>query len=215
MMHKQLREYSIHIGTMRHFCGRLGRLPQVAAYTDKPSAGWLHFFLSDYQFEAVWTNPLRYARRWLNLQPGLDGLVGFDFSMFDDYPPELNAWNAYRSVLLTDFMARLLEVPALPVAGWWRYGDNFQYLEEGTAVAVGSFPLKRGDQAVYLEGLARLLAKIRPSELHIFGNQPPAECLRGLPFYRYDLFYHQLNRRKSHEKTSAPPVHPDSPVPPA
>jgi hypothetical protein len=197
-MHLQLQKFSVAVQQVRLYSGRIGRLADCRPFTDRPVSGWVHFFLDDYRFEAIWRNPLHYARTWLHLpDPGLTGLVGFDFSLFDNFPHEVNAWNAYRSALLTDFFGRLLERPVLPVASWWARGNNFQYLEPGTALALGGFPLRGGHPQVYLGGLAHLLQDIRPSELHIFGNLPPPEHLAGQHVYHYDLHYHRLNRQNA------------------
>ncbi len=196
MMHAKLLRHAALIQQVRIYSGRLGRLAECRPFTDHPATGWVHFFLDDYRFDAIYKNPLRYARTWLHLpSPGLAGLVGFDYSLFDDFPAEVNAFNAYRSALLTDFLGGVMQLPVLPVASWWCRGNNFQYLEPGTAVALGGFPARGGYPDVYLGGLAHLIKDIKPSELHIFGNLPPAEHLTGQSVYRYDLHYHRLNRQ--------------------
>jgi hypothetical protein len=171
----------------------LGRLDVLGFRARTGDAGWRHFFIDDRRFEAVWRNPVR----WLGFFSKLRGFVGFDFSCLDSWPSEINVWNAYRSVLLTLFYSKSLALPAVPVSSWWSGCESqaARYIKPGSAVAVGSYPLKGGNQRVYLEGLSCLLEQVQPSELHIFGNLPPAESLRGVPFHRYDLYYHGLNRK--------------------
>ena len=135
-----------------------GRL-SVCAYP-QISHPWLHFFIDDARFNAVWANPVRYLKRFQSIR----GLVGFDFSLYDDYPTALNIWNRYRSHLLTQWFGEILEVPILPVASWDSHQPEHAALHicPHSAVAVGSYPLKGGNPTGYLAGLSALLDQVQP-----------------------------------------------------
>ena len=131
---------------------------------------------------------MRYLRKFQVLP--LAGLIGFDYSLYDDYPMILNHWNHYRNAFFTCFTSQALELPLLPVACWDSLNPQYLhwYIKPGSAVALGSYPLKGGNQTGYLQGLQNLLKHTQPCELYVFGNLPPNIHI-DLPVYRYNLHY--------------------------
>ena len=64
--------------------------------TSNDASATVHFFIDDYRFERVWTNPARYAE----LLGRFDACFTPDFSLYTDMPLPLQQWNIYRSRLI-------------------------------------------------------------------------------------------------------------------
>jgi len=205
-MHKGLLKFAQSMGDeTRNYCSPLGEplnvIPfnQRKDYQQNSQGKWLHFFLDDERFEAIWNNPVRYYKRFASMN--VAGLIGFDFSIYDDYPGALNYYNLWRNSVLTRFFALALEVPAVPVSSWNTQNPEFStiHIEDNSAVAIGSYPLLRGNQQGYMAGLTELMKVVKPAELHIFGNIPP-NIRFSIPVFRYDLHYQKLNKAKAKNK---------------
>lgn len=65
---------------------------------DKRSKG-VHFFIDDYQFERIWTEPNKY----LNLLRKFACVIMPDFSMYRNIPKPMQIWNSYRSKLIASY----------------------------------------------------------------------------------------------------------------
>ncbi len=186
---------------LQHHCPALGKLDvfPFSARADKQGhthGRWVHFFIDDERFSPIWNNPMRYAKRFQSMQ--LAGLVGFDFSLYDDWPSAVNFYNQWRNAALSHLYRELLEVPVLPVASWDSYSADWShaYIAPGSAVAIGSYPIAGGHQAGYMAGMNNLMKQINPCELHVFGNLPPnIQC--AVPVHQYDLHYQILNQRSA------------------
>jgi hypothetical protein len=53
------------------------------------------FYVNDYQFEAVWDEPAKYAAKFVNI--GVRELIAPNFSLFSDHAQAIHIWNVYRS----------------------------------------------------------------------------------------------------------------------
>jgi len=184
-----LRNYSPALGK------KMDVLPFPERRIDAGAGQWLHFFIDDVRFERIYKNPLRYAKRLHDM--GLDGMVGFDFSLYDNYPLAVNAYNAWRNAALSHILSEVLQIPLLPVACWSSHNPEWSsgYIQENSAVALGSYPLKGGNRSGYMAGLNHLMKTLQPCELHIFGNVPP-NVRFACPVFQYDLHYQTLNQQR-------------------
>lgn len=87
-----------HIPALRHT--PLARIPRwLAPYrarirSNRPlDDGAVHFFLDDYRFETVWSQPNKALRA---LRP-YSTLLSPGFSLYTDYPLAIQVWNTYRN----------------------------------------------------------------------------------------------------------------------
>lgn len=135
----------------------------------KADAG-CHFFIDDYQFERVWTNP----RRYLDALRGFKCVLTPDFSLYMDMPAPMQAWNRYRSQALGHFWAKegLKVVPTLSWAQPETYAFAFAGIPKRTTVAVSTVGVK-GDKdalAVWRDGMREAVRRLEPSRVLLYGG---------------------------------------------
>lgn len=129
-----------------------------------------HFFIDDYQFERVWSNPGRVVP-WLR---GFACVLTPDFSLYMDMPAPMQAWNHYRSMAvgLVWERAGLTVVPTLSWAGPESYAFCFEGVPRRSTVAVSTVGVK-GDPAalkVWRDGMAEAMRTLRPRRVLLYGG---------------------------------------------
>ena len=70
----------------------------------------IHFFIDDYQFERIWSNPRQTIPRLARFRCVLTP----DFSLYLDMPMAMKIWNTYRSRMIGQMMQR----EGLRFLGW-------------------------------------------------------------------------------------------------
>ena len=73
----------------------------------------VHFFLDDYQFESLWSKPLKTLPPIQNIGFALSP----DFSVFTDYPRIVQMWNVHRNRWLGRFW-QSYGVEVIPTVAW-------------------------------------------------------------------------------------------------
>lgn len=129
-----------------------------------------HFFIDDYQFERLWTSPVRY----------LDALRGFqcvltpDFSLYMDMPLPMMAWSRYRSQALGLYWQRegLKVVPTLTWAGPESFAFCFEGVPRRSTVAVSTVGVKNDGAAlaVWHAGMAEAMRRLEPRRVLLYGG---------------------------------------------
>lgn len=128
-----------------------------------------HFFVDDYQFERVWTNPDKYV----SMLRKFKAVAAPDFSMSDDFPTAIKIYNAYRRAWLTRYFQEH-GVCMLPTAEWGGE-DTLEYAFAGipkhspvcvTAAGVVQNALER---QMFEAGLKALKEQIDSTKLNVFG----------------------------------------------
>ena len=66
-----------------------------------PESKVVHFFLDDYQFTRVWTDPDRY----ISMLQRFKYVLTPDFSLYTDFPKPLQIYNHYRKQLARSILA--------------------------------------------------------------------------------------------------------------
>lgn len=66
------------------------------ALTSKDKEAGVHFYVDDYQFERIWTEPEKY----INILREYDCVLTPDFSLYLDMPIAMKIWNTFRSRLI-------------------------------------------------------------------------------------------------------------------
>lgn len=141
--------------------------------TDESKRGkGCHFFIDDYQFERCWANPRR-VLHWLR---PYDCVLGPDFSLYTDMPLPMQRWNVYRSRALCLIWQRegMAVVPTLSWAGPDSYGFCFDGIPEGGTVATSTVGVMADEAAlaIWRDGMAEALRRVRPSRLLLYGSVP-------------------------------------------
>lgn len=135
-----------------------------------PKAG-VHFFLDDYRFEGVWSDPLRYvpmlARFGCVLTP--------DFSCYLDMPEPMQRWNVYRGRAVGRIWqdAGLEVVPTLTWGEQNTYVFCFEGIPQGSVVALSTVGLMDCREGVELfrHGAAEATRQLRPSVVLAYGRR--------------------------------------------
>lgn len=80
----------------------------------------VHFFLDDYRFERLWTNPNRY----FPILKRFSCVLSPDFSLYHNMSLAHQLWNVYRSRLLGQMMQKI-GIRVIPTISW---SGNNSYL---------------------------------------------------------------------------------------
>jgi len=134
----------------------------------------VHFFLDDYRFETMWTQPeralSRVSRAGISLTP--------DFSLYPEMPEVVQMWNVYRSRWCGAWM-NAHGVKVIPTVGWsdqrsWRYA--FTGLSGGTVAmsTVGIIRASKPEQDRFLAGHRAMLDHVKPDRVIVYGKRFPA-----------------------------------------
>lgn len=139
------------------------------ADADKRGKG-CHFFIDDYQFERVWTQPDKYLR----CLSGYDCVLTPDFSLYMDMPDAMQEWNRYRSAALGSYWARngLVVVPTLSWAQPSSYAFCFDGIPKHSTVATSTVGVARDKeaQAVWFDGMREAMKRLEPSRVLLYGK---------------------------------------------
>lgn len=129
-----------------------------------------HFFIDDYQFERVWSQPDRYLR----CLGAYDCVLTPDFSLYMDMPDAMQEWNRYRSAALGKYWAEngLTVVPTLSWAQPSSYRFSFKGIPKRSTVATSTVGVARDRdaQAVWLDGMREAMGRLEPSRVLLYGK---------------------------------------------
>ena len=137
--------------------------------TDQTDCG-VHFYIDDYQFERVWTDPGRYIEK---LEP-FQCVLTPDFSLYRDMPMAMKIWNTYRSRLFGQMCqdAGLNVVPTVSWAEPETYEFCFDGLPKEATLSVSTIGVKRDPEAQWLwrSGMDAMIERLRPERLLVYGG---------------------------------------------
>lgn len=126
----------------------------------------IHFFLDDYRFENVW----RYAHRTAKAFQGLT-VCSPDFSMYTDWPIEVQRWNVYRSRWCGAYW-QTWGAQVIPTVNWSTpesYGFCFDGLPVNSMVAIGALEMG-SDSPLFKQGFDEMIARLSPSVVLCYGK---------------------------------------------
>lgn len=135
----------------------------------------IHFFIDDYQFTRLWSNPDAY----LAMLGRFQAVMTPDFSTYTDFPKAIQIYNHYRKHWLGAYWQwhGLLVVPTIS----WSDEESLEWCFDGEPVggtvavsAVGT-QMDAPARKLFLMGWAAMLEKLHPSTV-IFYGAVPDEC---------------------------------------
>lgn len=135
----------------------------------------LHFFVDDYQFSRVWSNPDAY----LDMLRKFKVVCTPDFSTYTDFPKAIQIYNHYRKHWLGAYWQEN-GITVIPTVSW-SDRDSFEWCFDGEPVggviAVSSVgtQLSRDSRQLFLDGYNEMLARLQPTLIYFYGNVPK-EC---------------------------------------
>lgn len=132
----------------------------------------LHFFIDDYQFTRLWSNPDTY----LELLQKFKCVCTPDFSTYTDFPKAVQIYNHYRKHWLGAYWQNngITVIPTIS----WSDKASFEWCFDGEpvggAVAVSSVgtQLNKESRLLFMDGYNEMLARLQPSIIYFYGNVP-------------------------------------------
>ena len=139
---------------------------------DFPEEYILHFYLDDYQFDRVWTNPDLY----IDLLSRFRAVLAPDFSLYDDFPVAVNLYNHYRK----HWLARYWQEHGVKVIPTLCWADNsmdfcFDGVPKHSTVSISVLGCNKGDGRDYWTGFHKAIKTVKPERILLFKGNSPVE----------------------------------------
>ena len=140
-----------------------------------PESKVVHFFLDDYQFTRVWTDPDRY----IPMLQRFKYVLAPDFSLYTDFPKPLQIYNHYRKHWLGAYW-QMLGINVIPTICWSNQ-ESFEWCFDGepthSVVAISSVGTQNGTEKkqCFLDGYFEMIKRLEPTQI-IFYGRVPDEC---------------------------------------
>lgn len=139
---------------------------------DEPEAHGVHFFVDDYQFIRLWTNPDNY----LNMLGRFACVATPDFSTYTDFPKAVQVYNHYRKHWLGAYWQEhgVTVVPTIS----WSDESSFEWCFDGEpvggAVAVSSVgtQMNKRTAELFRHGYSEMIQRLSPSQILFCGAVP-------------------------------------------
>ncbi len=141
------------------------------AKTSKEKDVGIHFYIDDYQFERIWTNPERYAE----ILSEYDCMVTPDFSLYLDMPRAMKIWNVYRARLIGQIMQDY-GIKVIPNVSWAEketFDFCFDGIEKGSVVCISTIGVKRDKDAlaIWTAGVTEMIKRLTPKTILVYGGK--------------------------------------------
>ena len=142
-----------------------------------PSPGHrgLHFFVDDYQFIRLWTNPDDY----LQMLSQFKYVTSPDFSTYTDYPKVMQMYSHYRKHWLAAYW-QANGIKVIPTISW-SDESSFEWCFDGEpvggAVAISSVgtQMSKVGRENFMRGYNKMLERLEPETI-LFVGKVPEEC---------------------------------------
>ena len=137
---------------------------------DENKDKFIHFFLDDYQFERIWTNPYEYLDRISQYS----GMLSPDFSLYSDMSISQQIYNVFRSRLIGQ-LAQKQGIEVIPTISWSdkrSYKFCFDGIEKGGTIAISTIGVKNDEdcKSLFFDGMEECIKKIEPSMIINYGG---------------------------------------------
>lgn len=203
MSYRQVRNYENLQKKIYPGVGRYG-IPQIkpsqdmaenwigfnyAKGCDEPEIHGVHFFVDDYQFLRLWTNPETY----INMLSRFQAVCTPDFSTYTDFPKAVQIFNHYRKHWLAAYWQEN-GIKVIPTISW-SDEDSFKWCFDGEPVggivAVSSVGTQNDKQTKYLfeSGFEEMVARLQPSQILMYGDIPDVCLEYGIGIETVNAFH--------------------------
>lgn len=131
----------------------------------------IHFYIDDYQFERIWTQPQMYIEKMADF----DCVFTPDFSLYTEMPTAMKIWNIYRSRLIGQ-MCQRNGINVIPTVSWCEE-KSFDYCFDGLPVhstlSISTIGVKQDECAfgLWKAGVAEMIRRLQPKTLLIYGGK--------------------------------------------
>lgn len=161
-----------------------------------PENKFIHFYISDYQFDRVWNLPNKYIK----LLKRYAGVIAPDFSMFLNAPNVFNIFQHYKKQSLAHYWQTLgiNVIPSFGCAGEKSYKWCFDGLPNNSNIAISTIGVEKEP---FLDAIEKLNARLLPNKILVYGNNfPELEQKYGSKIIRYVSRTEQLHKLKKRSK---------------
>lgn len=139
---------------------------------EEPDIHGIHFFIDDYQFNRVWTQPDTYLKRLQQFQ----AVCTPDFSTYTDFPKAVQIYNHYRKHWLGAYWQQN-GINVIPTISWSDHASYewcFDGEPVGGYVAVSSVGTQINPTArkLFIDGYREMMRRLQPSAVIMYGNIP-------------------------------------------
>ena len=143
----------------------------VRSYKGSKKNLGVHFFLDDYQFERIWTEPYKQIERLKTFACVLTP----DFSTYSDMPFAMQIWNLYRMRMIGQIMqdAGLNVIPTIRTFGAEPIDWCFEGIEQGGTIAfstIGAEKEGKEFQELCQHEITQAIEIIKPSCIINYGT---------------------------------------------
>ena len=141
------------------------------ALTSKNKDCGIHFYIDDYQFERIWSQPQLYLDKLSEYQC----IFTPDFSLYTDMPIAMKIWNTYRSRLIGQ-IAQRMGMLVIPTVSWCEEA-TFDFCFDGLPVeatlSISTIGVKQDDYNFNLwkAGVDEMIKRLKPKTLLIYGGK--------------------------------------------
>ena len=137
--------------------------------------GACHFFMEDYRFEGVWSDPVKYIPYFKRFQC----IFTPDFSYYTEFPLVMQMWQTYRHLWLGRFYQEK-GIVVVPTVGWSdprSYEFCFRGVPEGSVVTISTLGCIKNPKAnaVFEDGLEEMINVINPERIIVYGSPKYSE----------------------------------------
>ena len=146
-----------------------------AKSTKDPESKAVHFFLDDYQFNRVWTDPDRY----IEMLKRYKYVLTPDFSLYTDFPKALQIYNHYRKHWLGAYW-QMCGINVIPTVCWSDH-ESFEWCFDGepthSVVSISSVGTQNSGEKKrkFLDGYFEMIDRLQPTQIIFYGSVPE-EC---------------------------------------
>ena len=144
---------------------------------DEPERHGIHFFIDDYQFMRLWTNPDAYLDKLGQFQ----AVCTPDFSTYTDFPKAIQIYNHYRKHWLGAYWQEH-GIKVIPTISW-SDEESFDWCFDGEPVggmvAVSSVGTQGSARAAqfFEAGYNEMKRRLQPAQIVMYGTVP--ECAQS------------------------------------
>ena len=138
----------------------------------EPKNKALHFFVDDYQFLRLWSNPDAY----IGLLSKFRAVCSPDFSLYTDFPPAVQIYNHYRKHWIGAYL-QMHGIKVIPTVAWsdeksleWCFDGEPQH----SSVIISSVgtQINNDSKRLFKLGFDEMLKRLEPTKIYLYGLIP-------------------------------------------
>lgn len=166
---------------------------------DDPELHGVHFFVDDYQFLRLWTNPDAY----LNMLSRFQVVCTPDFSTYTDFPKAVQIFNHYRKHWLGAYW-QAQGITVIPTISW-SDEDSYEWCFDGEpvggVVAVSSVGTQNDLECkrLFEAGYDEMIRRLQPSQVVMYGDIPEVCLEYGIGIETVGAFHKKWRKPKDED----------------